>query len=513
MKIIVKISAVILLALAGCSSPEGETNPTKSHYEKISPDAQLFERQQAVYSQASAGKFFAVENCNTLAESKVKFSRSNSHSTVQLSDESLTKSKSWLVKLAPKTEMIFDLQSPVLPDPFLLVVLGMKFTELHSDLKVALIFEDQTRIEYSDIFVEAGWGQPAIALKDSQKFSASANKLVKKIGISFPKSKNPVIFNLDDILFVNNRSYMERSPAGLRIYRKALSWIVSDLAGATVMEFSRTGKKFLFNSPVFDMTLRSVSLADGDSKPARFESPEKIMQCEPATSLRILENNPVRLRVEICWYYPPADRGTWSKSTTRKIRYLATAYSDGTVFFQVDLDNTGGKPLSGVDLKIRVPKSAGRSCLWETGKVASQIVEDDFIGPVASWRFIYMEDTELTKVTRNSRFLSPGRVAFANNDVVRDTKLSEAWKFDRSTGVHFSKISGKRCRFLYHPASGGAQNPVFQIAGNWTKIPSVIAGGRAVKLKTITPTGELLFMVEGKFTKPLTVEIWQADRD
>ena len=214
--------------------------------------------------------------------------------------------------------------------------------------------------------------------------------------------------------------------------------------------------------------------------------------------VRILENNPVRIRLASTWYFP-AIKGERISPGVRQLGWEYTIYGDGRMVTHVELNNSGGPQIG---LKILQPEV----CAWAGGKMGREMFIKAMEGPLGRWSCMSCPQGLLCKQTLDNYVAPPmiehvwtDRTQFAPGDLDKDD-------FDESQGCFFLQAKNKRCRFIINPPPDGAVNPVFRIQGLGGGKVSASAQGLAIRDIAVLEDGSVLFMLKGVITRPTTIE-------
>lgn len=390
------------------------------------------------------------------------------------------------VTLLPKSQLVFNIQDFHDFTSYNLISLALYSESLRDDLCVELL-GGQGRWSSKPTLVKPGWNTVLI---DIARLAGQHNfdiKNVRTVRLYFADAAGPVVFNIDDIMLINNSRTITPVPPGLSLRKDGLDHTLSFAAGRDPVRLRQDDQGLwqLDSQPSIQL------LAKGEDWPAQRGARLGAMGERTVGLLELLENNELRVRIASVWYFP-SRRGEWLSLAVRQIRWEYTWYADGRFICCAELNNTGQGDIDRARMLC-----TGRVGWAGGAKEAAASINN--VGTTARWCFIDGGDLD--------SYVNPGTItiavgqggAYAPGDKDKDG-------FDESQGCYFLVAKAGQCRFTLTPPPQGVVNPVFRLQGQWSGDVNVNSQGLPLRPVVKLADGGVIFSLPGKVTQPTTVE-------
>lgn len=496
-----------MLAMTGCKSFNfggAESKPAPAR--PVGPQTDPLPVQQArAYPENVTGMFVSLADFEDSGTGKngvdqvshFSFSPAGGESRLRfVSNITRTGSGAMEVTLAAGVELSFEVPNFRNFSRYTLLSMSLYSESYRDDLCVTLVSPKGTWTSHRTL-VKPGWNNVLIDIQRLKTLKDFDSHLVRTIRMGFADAAGPVVFHVDDIMLVDNRRPIEPAPRGVILEKEGLDYSIT-LPGRKEPVRLCQGADGLWRLGALQAAIQ-LSAPNQPFKDDREHL--EVMGNRCVGQVEVLENNPIRLRLAVTWYFPTR-AGEWASLAIRQIRWEYSMYSDGRLVTHVDLNNAGGQEIGW----IRIHPS--EEAAWAGVGLLPEIVVSDFSGTAGRWNFMSypLEKDRDTVMLDYSDF---GRVeatlasegVFAPGDAARDG-------FDESEGVYFLAAKGGQCRFTVHPPPKGLMNPVFRVVGPWEGPASASSEGKAIRSSCMLEDGSILFMLPGKITRPTSVEVF-----
>lgn len=423
------------------------------------------------------------------------------------------------VTLGPKSQLIFNIHDFHDFTGYNLISFALYSESLRDDLCVE-VPGGQGRWCSKPTLVKPGWNTVLI---DIARLAGQHNfdiRNVRAMRLYFADAAGPVIFNIDDIMLVNNSRAITPVPPGLSLRKDGLDYTLSFADGPALVartgrlsdpddtrDARRTGREAvhlrqddqglwqLDSQPAIQL------LAKGEDWPAEGGARLAPMGERSVGMLDVLENNELRIRMESVWYFP-SRRGEWLSLAVRQIRWQYTWYADGRFICCAELNNTGQGDIDRARMVCANPVGwagglTGGTPVPRKAKDTSATINN--VGTTARWCFIDGGDID-SYVNPGTLAIAVGQAAYAPGDKDRDG-------FDESQGCYFLEARAGQCRFTLTPPPAGVVNPVFRVQGRWSGEVHVNSQGLPLRPVVKLPDGGIIFSLQGKITQPAIIEV------
>ncbi len=548
-----KTLVVLLLCVGGClpSKPEPQQSENKAPAKiDLTPREALLADQKAVYPELHDGKClflvefepdgtwtvdqqvacFSLEGAGPNDKPGPRSQRKLTHLLQRTGYGALT------VTLDPQTALVYhfpredsaskegdEKKSPEAGSSSVFAGTDRQYTLLsmailsgamRDDLRVTLI-SGKGKWTSGPTLLRKGWNQVLIDIQRLDQLPDFDAKDVRAIRLSFIKAADVVTFTLDDIVLIDNYARVAPVPAGVIMLRNGLDFAIKlpvdeQTAGIRqgedglwrlgldqpIVQLFPAGEDDYFGEGEADQNNNHKGLPGEHLEPL---GPNRVGQ------IKVEEHNPVRIRISNSWLFP-SRAGQWAMVGIRHLKWIYTVYPDGRWITDIQLNNAGGKPVSQVSISLPDKPAA-----WAgpKGGISQSLAVNDFIGPSGQWSYMQASDGP-DKDLLIQNYLKPVRIetilagdGFSPGDLDHDG-------FDESQGCYYLEAVNGHCRFKILPPPEGVLNPVFRVAGPWQGEPSVNLEGLAVQNVSSLPDGCAVFMLDGKLTKPVFVEVFGA---
>jgi hypothetical protein len=399
------------------------------------------------------------------------------------------------VVLPPGMTLVFDV--PQIHDfsGYSLLSLALYSESVRDDLRVT-VASDAASWTSLPTLLQPGWNTVLIDIRRLAELRDFDIHGVRRLKLQFVDAAGAVRFNLDDIMLLENRRQIAPTPLALRLEKNALDYVLTLQNRRSPVEIKqREDGLWRLGADQSVVQLASPGQA----------LPESIEQLAPMGQRRVgkvevLENNPLRLRLAVTWYFPTRP-GEWASLAVRQIRWEYTFYGDGRWVTHLELNNAGGGPIQA--LRIRCPQAVALS----GDGVRQEIALKDLSDAARRWDYLTAAPGEHGQALEQN-FLHPPRIvatlaapdAYAPGDADRDG-------FDESQGCYFLRAKAGHCRFTIVPPEGGLHQPAFRVEGKWLQMPDVNCEGLAIRDAVRLDDGSILFVLRENITRPTRVEV------
>jgi hypothetical protein len=379
---------------------------------------------------------------------------------------------------------------------YTLLTMALYSEALRDDLQITLVSDDG-RWTSGRTLVTPGWNNVLIDIQRLYNIRNFSTTSVREIHIAFADAIGDVIFNLDDIMLIDNRRTIKPTPPGVKLIKSGLDYELTIPGRDKPIALSQS-KDGLWRLGARGSIVRLRSAADKLTS-----GPEDLatMGKRKVGRVELLEHNKLRLRIANTWYFPTRG-GEWASLAIRQIRWEHTIYADGRWITNVELNNAGGKEIRQVGMFLASPAA------WGDRAVSSERIESSFTGPVGRWNYMFPSPNAAQRSSFD-QYLQPGRIEIhMGSGEINTQRDIDANRFDESRGCYYLSASPSgHCRFTFHPARTGANNAVFHISGPWGESVSVNAAGMALREITRLNDGSVLFVLPGRVTAPRRIEV------
>lgn len=399
------------------------------------------------------------------------------------------------VLLPPKTQLQFDI--PQIHDftGYALLSLALYSESLRDDLRVTITSDGASWTSLPTL-IQSGWNTVLIDIRRLEAMKDFDIKGVRSLKLQFVDAAGPVMFNLDDVMLIDNRRTLAPTPEGLALQKNALDYVISLNGLDKTLQLSqaedglwRLGQE----QPLVQIVPPGQDLSAEDAERLAAMGSRRVGKVE------VVENNAIRLRMVNTWYFPTR-AGEWASLAVRQIRWEHTFYGKDRYVTHLELNNAGGGAIGA--LRIRWPQLIALS----GQKVQHEFELADMSEVVKRWNYLTAwPDTHRQQAQQN--FLQPGKVVLtlgvdelAPGDIDRNG-------FDESQGCYYLKARNGHCRFRIEPPAGGLVRPVFRVQGGWDRLPGISCEGLAIRRSALLQDGSVLFMLDGLIQKPTFVEV------
>ncbi|MHC4715741.1 MAG: hypothetical protein ACYS5V_02120 [Planctomycetota bacterium] len=386
--------------------------------------------------------------------------------------------------------------------PYTLLMLAIYSREIRDDLKIVLQ-TDRAGWQSPPVLLKPGWNDICVDIQRLMRFGDFRGKGVRLVRFEFTASSagpsaRPVRINLDDVMLIDNRRRITPAPPGVEIRKSGLDYELRLQHRSEPIRLAQ-GPDGLWRLGA-DQALVELIATEGVRR-AGSEVKEDLAAFgrRRVGQVRVLECNPVRLRLGNTWYFPTS-AGQWESLAIRRIDWEYTFYGDGRWVTDLVINNAGGKGIEAV--RIRAPHEA----TWSDGTVARTVDVRTFAGSVGRWSYLTATDLR-GKALHEANFAKPGAIDVrigmqdaSDGDVAGDG-------FDESQGCYH--LSGKEghCRFLFRPPAEGLSDAVVRVGGPWRGRVSASSEGLPLRPLAMTPDGSAVFVVPGRVSRPVWVEV------
>jgi len=458
-------------------------------------------QQAQAYPETATHKFVSLTDFEDIPAGAVRqveqFSFSQDHASCSrrlVVNNTRTGSGAMEVVLPAKVQLIY--QIPDIHDfsGYTLLSMSVYCPQVRDDLRVT-IQTDASGWTSPPTLLQSGWNTVLLDIRRLAKLSDFDIHGVRQLRLEFVDAAEPVTFNLDDIMLIDNMRTLP-APAGLQLRKEALDYRLK-LPGhdrPLVLTQAEDGLwRWGDDQPLLCLARAGEELSDSPLE--RLAA----MGARRVGSVEVLESNALRVRLANTWYFP-SRAGQWISLAVRRIRWEHTIYADGRVITFLEFNNSGGEEIKAMRISLREPMAvAGKEMVQEL--VLPKLSED-----IGRWNYLSVGGVD-GRLTLQRNYLSPPRLkmtlaapALAAGDLDRDG-------FDESQGCYYLKAKAGHCRFTLTPAVEGVQDPVFRVQGSWKEPPSVTCDGVAIKDVLRLDDGSVLFTIKGRLTRSASVEV------
>jgi hypothetical protein len=326
--------------------------------------------------------------------------------------------------------------------------------------------------------------------------------------IAFVDATEPVRFNLDDIMIINNTRPVVPAPRGLQLVKTGLDYTLTGRRLGRGVTF-RQESDALWRQGGYPC---QVQVVPPDTPFAPSGENIKLLGPHRVPQVDLVENNPIRLRLVNIWYFP-ARTGEWASLAVRQVRWEHTFYGDGRWVTHVELNNSGGEEIGGVRIGL------GRAVALWGATLVSDVQTRDLVGPIGRWSYLWAP-WDSAGQTHLANYLRPAAVK------VTLGQANEPPLFDPTQGCYrLTANAAGHCHFTITPTPEGLRDPVFRVAGRWEGDVSagrreggasagrweggVSVNAEGLKINDVArlSDGSVLFTLPGLLTRPTSVEV------
>lgn len=377
--------------------------------------------------------------------------------------------------------------------PYTLLSLAVYSPVVRDDLVVTLTSPTATWRAPTRLLTP-GWNTVLIDLARLRRSQRFALRSVRTIELHFPWAREPVTFHLDDVMLIHNVRRIQGTPEGIVLRKTGLdySFTLPGRGGPILLAQDEDGLWRFGRHQIRVELTPATEPSDAGSGDLRAMGRRRV------GAVRVLEVNPLRLRIANVWYFPPRP-GRWVDMDVRQIRWDHTFYADGRWITHVTLNNAGGRELTAVRL------TAPAAVAWSTGSVGRALHVDDFLGPVGVWACLAAPDGDEGEAFRAnfahppaSRIQLGRRTPPAAGDANHDG-------FDESQGCYVARAVGGNCRIQLTRGPTPLLRPVVRIVGPWQGTVAANCAGLLLRPVVKLPDGVLVLVPE-TLTAPAVVE-------
>ena len=398
------------------------------------------------------------------------------------------------VTLAPQAQLAFTLPEVHDFTGYALLSLALYSPSLRDDLEVTLTTAG-AQWTSPRILLRSGWNTVLIDIRRLRQVPEFDAKNVTQIRLAFTESQRPVMFNLDDVMLIDNDRLLEPVPPGLSLRKQGLNYYLR-LPGRPNDLALEQGSDGLWRLGA-DQTLLQLN-ASPDEPSSRQERLEA-MGLRRVGTVELLELNAGRIRLAATWYFP-TQAGEWVSLGIRQVRWEYTFYPDGRWITHVELNDAGGDDLDSIQLLAPQPVA------WAGCGVSDSCVIRSPRGASGRWNFLTRPsattDADAQQVMRD--FLHPAQLRPTLGDFVI-ASADEPTAFDPSQGCYVLQAQSGHCRFTVLPEAQGLIRPIFRIVGLGDGATASMEG---LAIRPVVPLIDaVLFTLPGSLRKPMAVEV------
>ncbi len=489
--------------LSGCAGRDAHLLAGRSGREEPSA-VPLATQQMRAYPEAAAGRFLVLADFEDSAKTGAGF-RQVEHFHIDpptpggairfVVNTTRTGVGAMEVVLPRGSELAFRLPRPFDFGRYSLLSLALYSDSLRDDLRVSLA-TDTAHWQSGRLLLRPGWNNVLVDIRHLAQMPSFGPGPVRSIRLSFVSSGGAVVFNIDDVMLIDNAGRIEAAPEGIVLLREGLDYVLSPGHGAAPSVLAQHADGLWRLSPGQPAV---QVFAPGETASAQDDRLE-MMGLRMIGQVDLLECNPIRVRLANTWHFA-SRAGEWVSMPARRLRWEYTFYGDGRCVTDIELNNAGGAEIGAV--RLAVPGGAA----WADGEVTDIRLIQPFQGPAGKWSYLLVGDGPDAGSARDS-YLNPGRVELhvGQVDVAPGDRNRDG--FDESTGAHCFRASAGNCRFTLIPPPEGLLRPVFRISGRWQGAVYINYAGRPIHLWARLKDGDILFMLPGEVRQPALVEVW-----
>lgn len=353
------------------------------------------------------------------------------------------------------------------------------------DLIVTLV-SPSGRWRSHDRLLAAGWNTVMVDLAHLQRTGALDVRDVRQVELSFG-SAEPVSFNLDDLLLIDNMRTIVPTPPGMVLRRIGLDYELTLPRQVQPVRLAQDADglwRCVGGGTVLQLGTPAARL-EGSAESIGLMGPRR------AGEARLLEANPVRVRLASTWYFPP-EPGLWRHLEVRQLRWEYTFYADGRQVTDLRLSNAGGPDVAQVRLIALVPAA------WSGGTIGPELHAGNLPGQVGRWSWLTVPPgPEAADLLDN--------YAHPPAAILRLGRPLDGGLFDAAQGCYVARAAGGQCRMELAVGAHPLRRPVFRIDGAWTG--PVIASRAGMPIRPVIQTGrEALAVLDEVLTAPALIE-------
>ncbi|HOF19337.1 MAG TPA: hypothetical protein PK082_10545 [Phycisphaerae bacterium] len=342
-----------------------------------------------------------------------------------------------------------------------------------------------------------GWNNVLIDIQRLKNMPDFDTRNVRSVVLEFADATEAVRFHLDDLMLIDNRREIQPVPEGVTLRKSGLDYTLTLPGLDKAIEIAQ-GPDGLWR--LGDHQASFLLYGPADSPVAGETERLGPMGERCVGRVKLLESNPVRIRIANTWYFPTRS-GEWASLAVRQVRWEYAFYGDGRWVTQVELNNSGGQEIRGVSITPPPP------AMWHSYGQTRSVSDWTFQGPVRKWQWIFAPPGPRCEAMQEG-YVRPGRLVPTIADESASAEGdSDHDGFDESEGCYFLAAKAGNCRFAFEPPAQGCGNPVFRVAGKWTGAVTVSSEGLAIRPTVRLEDGSVLFVLPGWINRRTTVEV------
>jgi len=489
--------------LSGCTGRDA--NLLANRREAAEASAQLLATQQMrAYPEAAAGRFQVLVDFEDSANASPG-SRQIEHFHIDppagigairfVVNTTRTGVGAMEVVLPQGSGLAFRLPKPFDFGRYSLLSLALYSDSLRDDLRLSLA-TDTGGWQSRRLLLRVGWNNVLVDIRHLGQMASFGPGPVRSIRLDFVNPGGPVVFNIDDLMLIDNARRIEAAPEGIVLLREGLDYVLSPGHGAVPSVLAQHADGLWRLSPG-QPTVQVFAPQEATSARGNRLG---MMGLRRIGQVDLLECNSIRVRLANTWYFA-SRAGEWVSMPARRLRWEYTFYGDGRCVTDIELNNAGGAEIGAVRL------TAPGGVAWADGDVTDVRLIQPFRGPAGRWSYLSLGDGQDAALARGS-YLTPGRgeLHVGRVDVVPGDGNRDG--FDECTGAYCLRASAGNCRFTLIPPPGGLLRPVFRISGRWQGEVYINYAGRPIRRWARLKDGAILFLLPGEVRQPAPVEVW-----
>ncbi len=499
---------VAAIVLAGCADPAEPILPVR-HSPSTPQMAPLTALQQKAYAETATGRFVGLADFEDILNPRLTADKVAQHGYEQLRyfqaagtkgsrmrhvvNITRTGAGAMEVTLPPGASLVF--RTPYIHDfsKYLLLSMAVYCPGVRDDLVVTLSGR-QGKWRSMRRLTPAGWNTVMVDLARLARTGKFDLQNVETIELQFTASEEPVRFNLDDIMLIDNHRRIANTPAGVELIKAGLDYSLTLPGWPAPLQLAQS-EDGLWR--VGDQQLRMRVAEKGQDLRAA-DVGLRALGRRRIGSVELIETNAVRLRIRNTWYFPP-QAGEWIDLDVQRVRWEYTFYADGRWVTAVTINNAGGAELGGVSLR------APRSVAWCTGAIGPKLTEPEFTGPVGQWALLAAPPGP-SAAAYLANYSRPATMAVRLGHVGGQGSMLTHDGFDRAEGCYVTRATGGNCRIELRPNGSPLLRPVIRVVGSWKG--KVAANCDALPLPNVTPVADgVVAIVPDSLTTPAVVEL------
>jgi len=404
--------------------------------------------------------------------------------------------------IPPGASLVWQL--PQLHDfsPYALMMFAIYSRQIRDDLKIVLV-SDAANWQSRPLLLKRGWNDICIDIQRLMRLEDFDGKGVRAVRFSFGAAAaggpgEPVRIHLDDVMLIDNRRQITPTPSGMKLFKTGLDYelyVPHRTEPYRLVQHADGLWRLEADQAAVELSAVGAARREGGAVAEDLSAfgPRRVGEVE------VLEANAVRLRLANTWYFPRS-AGQWESLSIRRIRWEYTFYGDGRRVTDVVINNAGGAEVA--SLRIGAPREA----TWSDGWVGRVRTAGSFPASVGRWSWLTPPDGEPGN-HYGANFCKPGTVEIrmgkkeaGDGDVAGDG-------FDESQGCYHLSSTDGHCRFLLRPPPEGLSDAVIRVGGPWVGRASASSEGLSLVPLAMTPDGSAVFVVPGRVSRPVWVEV------